>query len=227
MAPALVKAQAAMKPVVKDAINPHFKTKYASLDAITTAALEALTANGIALLQGGGEGTQDDAGMEVVTRLLHTSGQWIESGLRLPLAKSDPQGAGSATTYGRRYCLAAMLGIVADEDDDATAAIPRPMAAPASTPAPRKASPAPEKASATSTIPAACTTCGGPVWDNRNDKANPKAPDWKCKDKECRDEKGYVTGGWAALAAAPAPTPPNFDEFPAALRDEEDSDAPY
>lgn len=32
-----------------------------------------------------------------------------------------------------------------------------------------------------------CATCGGPTWDNREDKRNPKAPDFKCRDKECAD----------------------------------------
>jgi hypothetical protein len=121
IAPALVKAQGMIPQVHKDSTNPHFKSKFASLDAITEAALPALSSNGITLLQGGGA-FQDDTGIEVVTRLLHESGQWIETGIRLPLAKSDPQGAGSAVTYGRRYGLAAILGIVADEDDDGNAA---------------------------------------------------------------------------------------------------------
>ena len=31
----------------------------------------------------------------------------------------------------------------------------------------------------------ACPKCGGPMWDNRSSKRNPKAPDFKCKDKNC------------------------------------------
>lgn len=30
-----------------------------------------------------------------------------------------------------------------------------------------------------------CPTCQGPTWDNRADKKNPKAPDYKCRDKSC------------------------------------------
>lgn len=30
-----------------------------------------------------------------------------------------------------------------------------------------------------------CPNCNGPMWDNRVDKRNPKAPDFKCKDKNC------------------------------------------
>lgn len=31
----------------------------------------------------------------------------------------------------------------------------------------------------------ACPDCGGPMWDNRANKRNPKAPDFKCKDRSC------------------------------------------
>lgn len=120
IAPALVKASRSIKPVHKDSTNPHFKSKFASLDAIAAAALPALHDAGIAVLQGGGQ--QDDAGIEVVTRLLHISGQWIETAVRMPLDKASAQGAGSAMTYGRRYGLAAILSIVTDDDDDGNAA---------------------------------------------------------------------------------------------------------
>ena len=45
-------------------------------------------------------------------------------------------------------------------------------------------------------LPKDCTTCHGPIWDNRVGKKNPKAPDWKCKSASCLDAKGYVTAGW-------------------------------
>jgi len=41
-----------------------------------------------------------------------------------------------------------------------------------------------------------CPKCGGEMWDNTTSKKNPKAPDYKCKDKNCVDEKGFVTGVW-------------------------------
>jgi hypothetical protein len=31
----------------------------------------------------------------------------------------------------------------------------------------------------------ACPTCGGRMWDNRASKRNPKAPDFKCRDRTC------------------------------------------
>jgi hypothetical protein len=36
----------------------------------------------------------------------------------MPFLKADPQAVGSAITYARRYALAAIVGIVADDDDD-------------------------------------------------------------------------------------------------------------
>jgi hypothetical protein len=59
----------------------------------------------------------------LVTKLTHAdSGQWQSSLLVMPLPKADPQGYGSALTYGRRYGLAAMVGIVTEDDDDGNAA---------------------------------------------------------------------------------------------------------
>jgi ERF superfamily len=74
-----------------------------------------------------------------VTRLIHSSGQWLEDTASTMLSTGDPQAVGSAITYLRRYALAAVAG-VAPEDDDAEAAttthaaqaVPKPQ-----TPAPR------------------------------------------------------------------------------------------
>jgi len=68
------------------------------------------------------------------TRLLHSSGEWIEGRMTLPVSKADAQGYGSALTYARRYGLCAAVGI-APEDDDGNAAS-------AAAPPPRPAVPA-------------------------------------------------------------------------------------
>ncbi len=114
IAGALAKAQAAMKNATLNKVNPHFKSKYADLAGIRDAVIPALTANGIAVVQ-----TLD--GTAVYTRLLHSSGQWIEGFCPIPQAP-DMQKMGSAITYARRYSLSAICGIAADEDDDANAA---------------------------------------------------------------------------------------------------------
>ena len=123
LAAALCKAQAEMGGAVKDAKNPFFKSSYADLTSVIKAIKEPFANNGLSYSQfpvtseGGG-------GVGVVTVLLHSSGQWLESEFYLPLAKKDPQGGGSAITYARRYALQAMAGIPT-ADDDAEAAMMR------------------------------------------------------------------------------------------------------
>lgn len=117
---ALATVQANLKPAVKDATNPHFKSKYADLSSIWDSCREPLSKNGLSVVQGNSVGL--DGTIIVETILLHESGEWIQSELALPLSKQDPQGVGSAMTYGRRYGLAAIVGIVADVDDDGIAA---------------------------------------------------------------------------------------------------------
>lgn len=120
LAKALASAQAKLKPAIKDATNPHFRSKYADLQSVWEAARPVLTANNLSVAQTFNESTGET--VTIVTTLLHVSGQWMRSSLTLKPTKSDPQGIGSAITYGRRYGLSAILGIVADEDDDGNAA---------------------------------------------------------------------------------------------------------
>lgn len=122
LATALVKAQASYGSVTKDATNPHFKSKYATLANIFDAVIPSLTANGLALVQG----TRHDGPMiHVITRLIHTSGQWIETEVSITPMKPDAQAVGSAITYGRRYGMA-LVGICAEDDDDGNEAVGRP-----------------------------------------------------------------------------------------------------
>jgi hypothetical protein len=119
LASALSKVQGQLKPAIKDSNNPFFKSKYADLNAVWDSCRELLNENGLSVAQLTGG---DADGVIVETMLMHSSGQWLSSELYLPLAKHDAQGVGSAMTYGRRYGLAAMVGIVADVDDDGNAA---------------------------------------------------------------------------------------------------------
>ena len=113
---ALVAAQVNMTRAVKGSVNPFFKKTYASLGDIAEACMPALNGEGIAVIQGGSPAAHNGS-VTMTTRFCHTSGQWIEGSLTLPLAKSDPQGLGSAVTYGRRYLLAAMGGVIMADDD--------------------------------------------------------------------------------------------------------------
>jgi hypothetical protein len=121
IAEALTKAQAAMKPALKDSRNPHFNSKYADLTSVWDAIRTPLTDNGLSVLQL--VGTNEAEKTTLTTRLLHVSGEWIESTWAIPIGKQDPQGLGSALSYARRYALAAAVGVVQD-DDDANAAMP-------------------------------------------------------------------------------------------------------
>jgi hypothetical protein len=121
VASAMSKAQADMHPAIKDSTNPHFKSKYADLSAVWTAARPALAKHGLTIVQD--LTNAEGSGVAVTTRIIHTSGQWIETGpLVVPMAKNDAHGIGSASSYGKRYGLSAALGVVAEEDDDGNAA---------------------------------------------------------------------------------------------------------
>lgn len=119
ISPALVKAINAIEGVKKGQDNPFFKSKYATLEAVIEAAHEHLAANDLAVMQG--PGPMQGNALTVTTRLVHTSGEWIETDFTIPLAKQDPQAAGSAVTYARRYSLMAMLNMPAVDDDGESA----------------------------------------------------------------------------------------------------------
>jgi enamine deaminase RidA (YjgF/YER057c/UK114 family) len=133
IAAALAVAQGKIKSALKGNVNPHFKSKYADLAAVKEACGDALSANGIAVVQAHGfEGER----FILTTRLIHKSGQWLESQYLIKPVKDDPQGYASATTYARRISLSSMVGVVADEDDDGNAASQRGNYEPPARPAP-------------------------------------------------------------------------------------------
>jgi hypothetical protein len=117
---ALAKAQKAMRPALKDANNPAFRSKYADLASVWEAVREPLTDNGLSVMQ---DVTVADGKVAVMTRLAHASGQWQDFGpVVVPMSKADAHGVGSATSYGRRYGLSAATGVVQDDDDGNAAA---------------------------------------------------------------------------------------------------------
>lgn len=122
LAKALVLARDEMGDVLKNASNPAFKSKYADLGAVVEAVQPALNKAKLASVQGvrvDYDGPQ--ALVAIETMLLHESGEWVRTSIALRPSKSDPQGVGSAITYGRRYGLQTLCG-VAPTDDDANAA---------------------------------------------------------------------------------------------------------
>jgi hypothetical protein len=122
LGPALVRAQTNIKTATKDAANPFFKSKYATLENVMDSCKDALNKEGIAVLQPVGH----DNGVHYVdTVLLHESGEWISSRMALTLPK-NMQDFGSAISYARRYSLASMVFIGTNEDDDGEKTMDRP-----------------------------------------------------------------------------------------------------
>lgn len=133
---ALAKASAEFKPIRKDAAptsGPLAGKKYASLDSVLESVTGALIRNGLVLIQG------SEGGDMLVTRLAHSSGQWIET--RSPIFEGQQKGAqgwGSGLTYARRYSVLAILSVAPDDDDDGASADGR---------RPQSAAPAPQEQS--------------------------------------------------------------------------------
>jgi len=119
LAGALSQAQAEMPAVKFNAINPFLKNKYADLGAVIDTSKSILAKHGLSVSQ---LVESQDNKIGVTTILMHNSGEWLESTCWLELGeergKSNAQVAGSIITYLRRYSLASILGMYADEDSD-------------------------------------------------------------------------------------------------------------
>jgi hypothetical protein len=140
LATALSKAQAAIKGAIEDSTNPHFRSKYASLQSYIDAAREPLTKNGLAITQLLTDINCENMNLVTIeTVMMHSSGQWISSTFSVPVSKADAQGFGSAVTYARRYSYAGIVGI-SPIDDDGQAAIQQPVPVAKSTKLPAKVS---------------------------------------------------------------------------------------
>lgn len=122
IAKAYVAAQKSMEAIKKAAKNEHFKNKYADLAEVVEAVVPALNENGVGVIQ---NAVNDGEWVSITTTLLHESGASVSSTLRLRPSKTDPQGIGSAITYGRRYSLLAMTGAAPEDDDGNAASGPR------------------------------------------------------------------------------------------------------
>jgi hypothetical protein len=145
--------------------------------------------------------------VRLTTMLLHTSGEFIGSDAAVRIAKHDAPSVGSALTYLRRYSLSAIVGLSTEDDDGAAAMAsppaqrPQPTHAPVAEPSPQlragaaqveRAFPSAQTTYVSTQQPdgePSCPVCAGRMWDNRGTpskpKTNPKAPDYKCRDKEC------------------------------------------
>ena len=143
LATALCAAQAEIENATKNSQNPHYKSSYADLASVLDAVRPVATKHGLAFSQLPGFA---DGCATLDTLLMHTSGEWIMGTSGAPLPKQDPQGIGSASTYLRRYSLAALFGI-AQEDDDGEGTVSQRGREPAGKPEPaKKAAEPPAKA---------------------------------------------------------------------------------
>lgn len=112
---ALAKAQSKMDAASNKSPNPFYKSKYASFAAIVKASRPALTENGLAVSQ---RVVYEGESSLLLTMLLHTSGEFLCSTVRIKPAKEDPQSFGSYLSYLKRYAYAAMVGVICDDEDD-------------------------------------------------------------------------------------------------------------
>lgn len=118
LAAALCKFQASMGAITKDAENPFFKSKYASLSAIIEDTREPLANAGLSY-------AQFPTGKNCLeTVLMHSSGEWVSEWFEINPVDSKPQSLGSAITYARRYALSAILGLQVEDDDGNEASKP-------------------------------------------------------------------------------------------------------
>lgn len=122
IAPALVLAQNNIKYAIENSVNPHLKNRYADLSSVIDAVKPALNHVQIVFVQMPEE--SESGIVRLTTRLIHASGEWIETTSSCPMPKNDPQGYGSALTYLRRYSLSAICGLYADDDDGEMASRP-------------------------------------------------------------------------------------------------------
>ena len=119
LAAALAKAQGSLNAALKDSKNPHLKNKYADLASIWNAAREPLAANELAVIQ---TTERDEGGQYLITTLAHSSGEWIRGHLSIGTDGANKgvnlnQALGSSISYMRRYALAAIVGVIQDDDD--------------------------------------------------------------------------------------------------------------
>lgn len=122
LAAALIAFQQQMPKVSKDKTakvptksGGEYSYSYADLASLSDAALPLLNELGVAFTCC--PRRCDDGTYELVGLLLHEAGESIEGAL--PIFGRDPQTIGSSVTYGRRYLLGLLTGIVTEDDDDA------------------------------------------------------------------------------------------------------------
>ena len=121
IASALAKAQGQIGAAEKNASNPFFQSRYATLAAVWQACRTPLSDNGLAIVQGAVMGVGEAPSVIVHTLMVHASGQWFATELAMEPKDRTPQAIGSCLSYARRYALAALVGVYQADDDAETA----------------------------------------------------------------------------------------------------------
>jgi hypothetical protein len=142
LAKALMIFSKEVKPIPRNGTNPHFHSTFATLDDIVVGIAGPLEKSDLSYIQ------MPTGENQLVTVLMHKSGEFMESTVKMVPKENTPQGQGSAITYMRRYSLSAMLGLSTGElDDDGNgASTPEKKPATPAAPANKKIDPLFEKA---------------------------------------------------------------------------------
>jgi hypothetical protein len=114
----LAKMQGEVENATKGSLNPHFKSRYADLAEVLNTIRPSMSANGLSVIQ---SPAFDGVRVSVTTTICHSSGGYVSGEISCVPAKHDGQGVGAATTYLRRYALAAFAGVAQEDDDGQTA----------------------------------------------------------------------------------------------------------
>lgn len=121
IAPAMAKSFGAIRGAEKDGKNKHFGSEYATLASALEACRTPMAEAGLFVVQDQG-GITDHNTIVLKTRIVHTSGEWMETVCEAKPKSFTPQDIGSSITYLRRYGLMAALGFAPDDDDDGNSA---------------------------------------------------------------------------------------------------------
>jgi hypothetical protein len=141
---AFIAARMEMEAPVKSAVNPHFHSRYAPLEELVRVTFGPLAKYGLMLSQ---NTRAKDGRMVLETRILSADAS-LEFGDYDLGQQTNQQAMGSAVTYARRYTIAAIFGLAAEDDDDGNAAsAPQPKPAAAAKPSAEKRSIHPDRAS--------------------------------------------------------------------------------
>lgn len=149
----LIRAQQAIGTISRDATNPRFGSRYATLDAIIEQVRPALAAQGLLLTQHVVSKDNYDQLTDCVTTRISDDDNEITSSVSVPAHAEDPQRFGAALTYARRYGIATLLCLATEDDDDGNAAQPLAAAPRTTAPPTRAAQPAAAPTSASGTAP--------------------------------------------------------------------------